>query len=135
MVQTGRYEVRYGKYGAYFFDNETNLSLTLHDVLVIVNKEPYDDVIKTIVTTTEDKTVSERVIQVVSDTLGISKGVVLGETMIVENPGADSNDLLELEMKIEDEFNIDLESNFDIDHNFTTVYALVCSVNDKLGSK
>ncbi len=134
MVQKGRYEVVYGKFGAYFYDDKTKKDLTLDDVLWLLNKEPYDDVIST-VTVTKTETVRERVIQVVGDILGKDHRMIEDQTMLVENLGADSLGLLELEVSIDNEFDIMLEPLGVNSHRFTTVYALICDVNDKLGSK
>jgi len=51
-------------------------------------------------------TTEERVIQIVSDNLGVSKEQVSRTTNFIEDLGADSLDIVELVMELEEEFEI-----------------------------
>lgn len=50
--------------------------------------------------------IEERVIEIVSENLGISKESVNRQTRFVEDIGADSLDIVELVMELEEEFEI-----------------------------
>lgn len=52
--------------------------------------------------------VEERVIDIVADQLGVSKDQVTRESHFVNDLGADSLDLVELVMELEEEFEIDI---------------------------
>ena len=52
--------------------------------------------------------VSERVISIVAEQLGVDKEKVTPETHFVNDLGADSLDTVELVMELEEEFNIDI---------------------------
>ena len=52
--------------------------------------------------------VEERVIDIVSEQLGVSKEKVTRETSFVNDLGADSLDQVELVMELEEEFNIQI---------------------------
>ena len=52
--------------------------------------------------------VQERVIEIVSEQLGVDKEKVTAETSFVNDLGADSLDTVELVMELEEEFNISI---------------------------
>ncbi len=52
--------------------------------------------------------VEERVVQIVSEQLGVDKAKVSRETSFVNDLGADSLDTVELVMELEEEFNINI---------------------------
>lgn len=52
--------------------------------------------------------VEERVVQIVSEQLGVAKEKVSRETSFVNDLGADSLDTVELVMELEEEFNINI---------------------------
>ena len=52
--------------------------------------------------------VSERVIDIVAEQLGVDKEKVKSETSFVNDLGADSLDTVELVMELEEEFNINI---------------------------
>ncbi len=61
--------------------------------------------------TKEDKSslsVSERVINIVSEQMGQSKDKITSETSFINDLGADSLDTVELVMEFEDEFDINI---------------------------
>jgi acyl carrier protein len=53
-------------------------------------------------------TIEERVIEIVSEQMGVDKAVVTRETSFVNDLGADSLDTVELVMEFEDEFDISI---------------------------
>ena len=53
-------------------------------------------------------TVSERVIDIVAEQLGVEKDKITPETSFVNDLGADSLDTVELVMALEDEFGIEI---------------------------
>ena len=53
-------------------------------------------------------TVAERVINIVSDQLGVEKDKITPETSFINDLGADSLDTVELVMELEEEFDIDI---------------------------
>jgi acyl carrier protein len=52
--------------------------------------------------------VEERVIQIVCDNLGVNKEQVTRKTSFIEDVGADSLDIVELIMELEEEFEINI---------------------------
>lgn len=52
--------------------------------------------------------VEERVIDIVSEQLGVSKDQVTPETSFIDDLGADSLDTVELVMELEEEFDINI---------------------------
>ena len=55
-----------------------------------------------------DKTIQSRVIEVIADQLGIEPEEVLPESKIIEDLGADSLDMIEIVMAIEEEFDCEI---------------------------
>ncbi len=53
-------------------------------------------------------TTEERVIEIVTEQMGVDKGQVTRETSFVNDLGADSLDTVELVMEFEDEFDINI---------------------------
>ena len=53
-------------------------------------------------------TIEERVIEIVSEQMGVDKAQVTRETSFVNDLGADSLDTVELVMEFEDEFDISI---------------------------
>ncbi|GAB6165090.1 acyl carrier protein [Thermostilla marina] len=53
--------------------------------------------------------VEERVIDIVADQLGVSKDEITRDSHFVNDLGADSLDLVELVMELEEEFDIDID--------------------------
>jgi acyl carrier protein len=53
-------------------------------------------------------TIEERVIEIVSEQMGVDKAQVARETSFVNDLGADSLDTVELVMEFEDEFDISI---------------------------
>lgn len=52
--------------------------------------------------------VEERVIEIIADRLGVEKGDIVPEASFVDDLGADSLDLVELIMAMEEEFDIEI---------------------------
>lgn len=46
MIQTSRYCVKYGMYGAYFYDEHENRDLTLIEVMNLLNGVPLDTIVE-----------------------------------------------------------------------------------------
>lgn len=59
--------------------------------------------------TTDDKDIAKRVIQIVSDKLAIDPDQIKLESTFTEDLGADSLDVVELLMALEDEFGLQIE--------------------------
>jgi acyl carrier protein len=57
-------------------------------------------------TTTTSSSVEERVIDIVCENLGVNKEQVTRQTAFIEDIGADSLDIVELVMELEEEFEI-----------------------------
>ena len=53
-------------------------------------------------------TITERVIEIVAEQMGVDKATVTRETSFVNDLGADSLDTVELVMEFEDEFDIQI---------------------------
>ena len=53
-------------------------------------------------------TITERVIEIVAEQMGVDKATVTRETSFVNDLGADSLDTVELVMEFEDEFDISI---------------------------
>ncbi len=53
-------------------------------------------------------TITERVIEIVAEQMGVDKSTVTRETSFVNDLGADSLDTVELVMEFEDEFDIQI---------------------------
>jgi acyl carrier protein len=66
--------------------------------------------IKAIVVTKEKKSMSiaDKIIKVISEKLGIDRAEVAPEASLVDDLGADSLDLVELIMSMEEEFDIEI---------------------------
>ena len=66
--------------------------------------------IKAIVVTKENKSMSiaDKIIKVISEKLGIDRAEVAPEASLVDDLGADSLDLVELIMSMEEEFDIEI---------------------------
>jgi acyl carrier protein len=56
-----------------------------------------------------DQTIESRLIEVISDQLGVAKADVTPTTNFVEDLGADSLDGVELVMAVEEEFDIEID--------------------------
>ncbi len=52
--------------------------------------------------------IEERVIEIIADRLGVEKGDIVPEASFVDDLGADSLDLVELIMAMEEEFDIEI---------------------------
>jgi acyl carrier protein len=52
--------------------------------------------------------IEERVISIVAEQMGVDKATITGETSFVNDLGADSLDVVELVMELEDEFDISI---------------------------
>lgn len=78
-------------------------------------------------------TVLERVTKVIVDRLGVDESEVKMEASFREDLGADSLDVVELVMELEDEF--DMEISDDEAENISTVGTAVTYIKGKLGEE
>ncbi len=69
----------------------------------------------------------EKIITIVSQHLGIEAGTINGESRFVEDLGADSLDLVDLVMELEDSFEIEISDNET--SKFKTVNDVVAFIN------
>lgn len=69
------------------------------------------------------KTIEDRVKQILSEQLGIKEDSIYGYSSLVEDIGADSLDLVELVMQLEDEF--DMEIPDEEAEKFDTVQSVI----------
>ncbi|OZS79252.1 acyl carrier protein [Tetzosporium hominis] len=76
-------------------------------------------------------TVLERVTKVIVDRLGVDESEVKMEASFREDLGADSLDVVELVMELEDEF--DMEISDEEAENISTVGSAVTYIESKLG--
>ncbi|MDD2333349.1 MAG: acyl carrier protein [Mesotoga sp.] len=56
-------------------------------------------------------TIQERVISIVAENLGIDAGEIKGNSRFIEDLGADSLDLVDLVMELEDKFDIQISDS------------------------
>ncbi|WP_342525854.1 acyl carrier protein [Chryseomicrobium sp. FSL W7-1435] len=77
-------------------------------------------------------TVVERVTKVIVDRLGVDESEVKMEASFREDLGADSLDVVELVMELEDEF--DMEISDEEAENISTVGSAVTYIEGKLGN-
>jgi len=75
--------------------------------LVVHNLQPAPELLweESVVASNEDR-VEERVIEIVCENLGVNKEQVTRNTSFTEDVGADSLDIVELVMELEEEFEI-----------------------------
>lgn len=78
------------------------------------------------------RTVFERVVSVVCEELGVPASECKEETLIMDDLGADSLDLVEVVMGIEEEFGIDVEDDA-LPTTNVTIKAIMELVEFKLG--
>jgi acyl carrier protein len=83
----------------------------------------------------EDKTVSveERVIEIVCENLGVNKEQVTRSTKFIEDIGADSLDIVELVMELEEEFEITIPD--DQAEKIKTVGEAIDYIEREMGKK
>lgn len=70
-----------------------------------------------------DQTIESRLIDVISDQLGVNKDTVVPTAKFIEDLGADSFDGVELVMAMEEEFDIEIDD--EIGHAFKTVQDVI----------
>ena len=75
--------------------------------------------------------VSERVIEIVADQLGVDKEKITRETSFVNDLGADSLDTVELVMALEEEFETEIPD--EDAEKITTIQQAVDYINSHLG--
>lgn len=56
----------------------------------------------------ENKTINEKVTEIIANQLSVAKDKIKGDTNIAEELGADSLDLVEILMSLEDEFGVSI---------------------------
>jgi acyl carrier protein len=56
-------------------------------------------------------TIQEKVISVVADSLGVEAGEISGNSRFIEDLGADSLDLVDLVMELEDKFEVQISDS------------------------
>ena len=76
--------------------------------------------------------VFEKMCELISEQFGVDAGSITMETSLKENLGADSLDLVELTMAVEEEFEVGEVQDEDLEH-MTTVGDIVNFVNRKMG--
>jgi acyl carrier protein len=74
--------------------------------------------------------VEERVIEIISDQLGLDKDEIQLEASFIDDLGADSLDIVEMIMTIEDEFDIEI-SDEDAE-KIVSVQDAITYINDKM---
>ena len=74
--------------------------------------------------------VEERVIEIISDQLGLEKDEIQLEASFIDDLGADSLDIVEMIMTIEDEFDIEI-SDEDAE-KIVSVQDAITYINDKM---
>ena len=74
--------------------------------------------------------VEERVIEIISDQLGLEKDEIQLEASFIDDLGADSLDIVEMIMTIEDEFDIEI-SDEDAE-KIVSVQDAISYINDKM---
>jgi acyl carrier protein len=77
--------------------------------------------------------VEERVIEIVSENLGVNKDQVTRSTAFIEDLGADSLDIVELVMELEEEFEITIPD--DQAEKIKTVGEAIDYIERELGKK
>lgn len=97
------------------------LGITSRSLFITEHKEP----------TVSLKTNHERVIQILTEQLGLEAGTVTPEKRLQEDLGCDSLDDVELVMAIEDEFGISIPDE-DIEGRMTTVQNVLDYVDLRL---
>ncbi len=78
-------------------------------------------------------TVNDKVKEIICTTLEISMYKLQGSTKLVDDLGADSLDVLELLMNLEDEFNLDIDDA--MVENIVTVDEVCAFIQDKVDNK
>lgn len=100
------------------------LGITSRSLFITEHKEP----------TVSLQTNQERVIQILTDQLGLEPGTVTPEKRLQEDLGCDSLDEVELVMAIEDEFGLEIPDD-DIQGLVTTVQDVLNYVDKRLAAQ
>jgi acyl carrier protein len=74
--------------------------------------------------------VEERVLEIIAEQLGLDKDEIQTEASFIDDLGADSLDIVEMIMTIEDEFDVEI-SDEDAE-KIVTVQDAISYINDKL---
>lgn len=79
-----------------------------------------------------DQTIESRVIDVITDQLGVTRAYVTPASKLIEDLGADSLDGIELVMALEEEFDVEIDD--EIGYAFKTVQEAIDHVTKALAA-
>jgi acyl carrier protein len=78
-----------------------------------------------------NKTTEQRIAELLADQLGVEESAVIPSANVVSDLGADSLDVVEIAMALEEEFNIEIQD--EEAEKATTVQSIIDLVTSKLG--